>query len=104
MDPDFKPENHMAEFIEVSGEWVLLPIERKRHAKLSVIHHFFSRDMAKLVLYLKDSNFGSSPFDTGFIAICDLFLPEKFYVATFYHKWYMIDYDEGARQFFKIED
>lgn len=104
MDSDFIPENHMAELIEIENEWVLLPLEKKRHEKLTILHHFFSEGRQKLVLYIKDNNYETSPFEAGYVAICDLFFPEEFYVATFYHRWFMIDYDETARQFFKIED
>ena len=101
MWPDYDEVAETPEFLEIGGQSVLLPIGRKRHENLTVLHYFFGEDRKKLVLYLKDTTYGNDWSDAGFVAICDLFAPEPFYVATLYHEWFLIDYDPEAIQLFK---
>ena len=98
---DYDEVAETPEFLEIGGQWVLLLIGRKHHEKLTVLHFFFGEDRQKLVLYLKDTTYGEDWSDAGFVAICDLFVPEAFYVATLYHEWFLIDYDSEAIRTFK---
>jgi hypothetical protein len=86
--PDYDAEAEYPEFIQIGEHWVLLPIGKKHHPNLTILHYFLSQDASKLVLYLKDTTY----YEDGFVAICDRF-DATFYVATFYHEWYIIDYD-----------
>lgn len=98
--PDFDPEKARPEFLEIGEHWALLPISKEHHTQLTVLHHFISEEHRKLVAYLKDTTYGEGIFDSGFVAICDWFEPEGFFLATFYHEWYIVDYDEEARQLY----
>ncbi len=92
---DFSKDNH-AEFIQIAGVDVLLPISSDHHANLTILHHFFSEDRHKLVLYIKDTTHDDDAFGAGFVGICDKYLNEPFYIATLYHEWFIIDYDPIA--------
>ncbi|MEK7253113.1 MAG: hypothetical protein AAB316_00080 [Bacteroidota bacterium] len=91
--PESKPASD-PEFMQVGGAAVLLPFGSNYHADIVILHYFFSEDRSKLVLYIKDLSYVEDPaFRSGFIAICDKFDGEDFYLATFYHEWFMLGYD-----------
>jgi hypothetical protein len=92
---DFSEDNH-AEFMQIAGVEVLLPIGSDHHENVTILHHFFSEDRQKIVLYIKDTTYDEGMFDAGFIAICDKYSTESFYIATMYHEWFIIDYDSEA--------
>ena len=83
------------EFIEINGFNVLLPIERKRYPNITVLRCIVSADGKTLTLFLKDITYVASPsrefFEAGFVAVCDRFLGEDFFVATLYHEWFIVD-------------
>jgi hypothetical protein len=87
------------EFIELQGHRVLLPVERKRHQNISLIRCLESRDGQSLTIFLKDV---THVFDerewawAGFVAVCDKFDGEDFFIAIPYHEWFIID--EMARR------
>ena len=95
---DFSMDNH-AEFIQLAGVDILLPIGSNHHANLTFLHYFFSEDRQKIVLYIKDTTYEDDAFGAGFVAICEKYLNEPFYIATLYHEWYIIDYDSLADRF-----
>jgi len=97
MMPEYDPVAETPEFLETGNQWVLLPIGRRHHPNLTILHHFLSQDGHKLVIYLKDTTFYDDPLSSGFVTICDRFAPEPFFVATLYHEWFIIDYDESSR-------
>lgn len=87
---DYDPIAHIPEFMDIEGVFfVLLPRGRKHNANLKILHYFFSQDSKKVVIYLTDSTFEENE---GFLAICDLFEPENFYVANVYHEWFITQY------------
>lgn len=97
-DYDVSEDDH-AEFMQIAGVDVLLPIGANHHPNITILHHFFSEDYEKLVLYIKDTTYDDGVFGAGFVAICDKYDVEPFYIATFYHEWFIIDYDPLAERF-----
>ena len=97
-DMDFNLDAHV-DFLEIGGVQVLLPVNNDHHENMTFLHHFFSEDRQKLVLYIKDTTYDDDAFSAGFVAICDKYPNESFYLATFYHEWYIIDYDPMAEKF-----
>jgi hypothetical protein len=95
---DFSKDNH-AEFMEIAGVNVLLPTGSDHHENMTILHHFFSEDRQKIVLYIKDTTYDDGIWGAGFVAICDKYPNELFYIATLYHEWYIIDYDPLADRF-----
>ncbi|MCE7924720.1 MAG: hypothetical protein DYG98_16855 [Haliscomenobacteraceae bacterium CHB4] len=85
-----------AEFMDIGGHAVLLPVSAEHHSNITILHHFLSQDEIQMVVYLKDTTYGEDAFDAGFVAICNRFPGEVFYVAAFYHEWFIIDYDPLA--------
>ncbi|MEM1120392.1 MAG: hypothetical protein AAGJ18_08065 [Bacteroidota bacterium] len=85
-----------ADFLEVDGLFVLLPVSADQHPNIPILHHFVSKDDQKLVLYLKNTHYEEASHGTGFVAICDRFPNEHFYVATLYHEWFVIDYEDSV--------
>ncbi|GAB2586754.1 hypothetical protein [Spirosoma areae] len=102
IEPDYDPIAALPEFMQVGEHWVLLPVSRKHHPNITILHYFLSEDKTKLVLYLKDTTFDDDWSMSGFVSICDC-QPEGFYVATLYHEWFIIDYDAEAKHYYGIE-
>ncbi len=92
-------ETHYAEFMPIGGVDVLLPVGSNHHQNMTILHYFFSENRQKIVLYIKDTTYDDGIFGAGFVAICDKYLNESFYIATFYHEWFIIDYDPLADVF-----
>jgi hypothetical protein len=92
---DFSEDNH-AEFMQIAGVEVLLPIGADHHKNVTILHHFFSEDRQKIVLYIKDTTYDEGMFGAGFIAICNKYTTASFYIATMYHEWFIIDYDSES--------
>jgi hypothetical protein len=92
---DFSEDDH-AEFMQIAGVEVLLPIGADHHENVTILHHFFSEDRQKIVLYIKDTTYDEGMFGAGFIAICDKYPTASFYIATMYHEWFIIDYDSES--------
>lgn len=85
-----------ADFLSIEGLEVLLPISADHHKNITILHHFLSKDDSKLVIYLKDTTYDESAWSSGFVAICDKFPKQDFYIATLYHEWFVIDYDSSS--------
>ena len=84
-----------AEFMDIGGHPVLLPVSADQHPNITVLRHFLSQDETQMVVYLKNTTYDDSAFGAGFVAICNRWA-EGFYLATFYHEWFIIDYDPLA--------
>ena len=97
-DMDFNFDAH-ADFMTIGGVQVLLPITYERHKNITILHYFFSEDRHKIVLYIKDTTYDDCVWGAGFLAICDKYPDEPFYIATLYHEWFIIDYDPMAEKF-----
>ncbi|MBV9864781.1 MAG: hypothetical protein JO316_05495 [Abitibacteriaceae bacterium] len=86
------------DFIEVHGYNVLLPVGPKHYKNITILRSSISKDEQTLVIFLKDTtyveNVNDEMFNAGFIAICDKFPSEDFYIATVYHEWFIIDNNE----------
>ena len=83
-----------ADFIPVDGRDVLLPLDREQHANVTILRTIISEDQQTLTIFLKDTTYVRNPEDeffmAGFVAICDKFPDEEFYVAIVYHEWFMV--------------
>ena len=83
------------DFIELNGYQVLLPIEEDRRPNVSVLRCIESKDEKTLTLFLRDTTYIEQPYRewawTGFVAVCDKFEDQDFYVATVYHEWFILD-------------
>jgi hypothetical protein len=88
--PEHDPIAETPQFFKIDSFNVLLPVGRKHHPNITILHHFLSQDLSKMVIYLKDSTFYGE--DEGYMAICDLVHPENFYIVTIYHEWFITDY------------
>ncbi len=88
---DYDPVAETPQFIEVGNHDVLLPLGRKHHPNITILSHFFSQDLTRLVIYLTDTTYYEDDF-FGYVAICDLISPENFYLTTFYHEWHKTEF------------
>ena len=83
------------EFIAVDGFDVLLPVERSHHPNISILRCIPSADGDTLTIFLKDTTYVETPqrefLDAGFVAVCERFPNEDFFVTTVYHEWFMVD-------------
>jgi hypothetical protein len=82
------------DFMTIEGRDVLLPIDQDQHPNISVLRAIPSSDGNTLTLFLKDTTWleGDDPFYqmlAGRVAICDKLPGEDFFLAVFYHEWYV---------------
>ncbi|MEA5569251.1 hypothetical protein [Anabaena sp. UHCC 0399] len=64
-------EYEEAEFIEIEGCAVLLPVDKSHHPNISIIRSIWSRDNNSVTLFVSDTTYEDDPFFSGFIAVCD---------------------------------
>ncbi len=79
------------EFMEIEGRWVLLPVDCSSHDKITILRTIWSENGNSVTLFLKDTTYEDDPFFSGFLAVCDRFLGEDFYLAVVYHEWFIIE-------------
>ncbi len=82
------------EFLRVEGRDVLLPVDQERHPNITILRCIPSADGQTLSIFLKDTTYCRDPrselFLAGFVAVCDRFPGEAFFVAILYHEWFII--------------
>jgi hypothetical protein len=84
-------EHGEPEFISLAGHDVLLPIDREQHANITLLRSIPSEDGQVLTLFLRDTTFGEDWYDSGFLAVCEKFPRQEFFLATVYHEWFVIE-------------
>ena len=87
--PDYNAIDEKPQFLTIGKHNALLPVGRKHHSNITILHYFLSEDHSKLVVYLKDTTYYE---EDGYVSICDLVKPENFYISTVYHEWFITDY------------
>jgi hypothetical protein len=78
------------EFMTICGRDVLLPVDRERHANVTILRCIVSNDEQSLTVFLTDTTYNEGIF-AGCVAVCDRFEGQDFYVAVLYHEWYVIE-------------
>ena len=82
------------EFMTIAGHDVLLPIPASQHPNVSILKSIESRDGGTLTIFLKDTTFvkrkQDEPWSAGFVTICDRMPGSSFYLASFYHEWFIL--------------
>ena len=79
-----------AEFLDVEGAPVLLPIQREHHTNIRLLRSVKSADQETLIVYLKDTTFEEDSLFAGRLAVCERFPGAEFYVAMAYHEWFAV--------------
>ena len=83
-----------AQFIDVDGRAVLLPLDADQRPNVTILRTIVSEDERTLTIFLKDTTYVTHPDDelfmAGFLAVCDKFPGEEFYVAVVYHEWFIV--------------
>jgi len=83
------------EMFEVEGYRVLFPLYRRQHKNITILRCIVSQNQQVLTLFLKDTTHVEDPDDElfwgGFLAICEKFPDEDFYLTTLYHEWFIVD-------------
>ena len=62
-------EEDDAEFLEIEGHSVLLPIARKQHPNITILRTIPSADGNTLTIFLKDTTYGDGMFQAGYMSI-----------------------------------
>jgi hypothetical protein len=75
------------EFMNVEGFDVLLPVEQENHANIEILRVIVSGDQNSLTIFLKDTTYETGMF-AGFLAVCDRFPGQDWYLAIVYHEWF----------------
>jgi hypothetical protein len=79
------------ELMEIDGHHVLLPIRKKEHPNITILRCIPSADDNTLTLFLKDTTYVDDMFESGFMAVCDRFPGEDFFLAIVYHEWFIFE-------------
>ena len=83
------------EFLDVEGALVLLPVPRDQHRNIQILRSIRSADGCVLTVFLKDKTYAPDPvddmFSAGFLAVCERFPGEDFFLATVYHEWFIVE-------------
>lgn len=76
---------------------MLLPVDRKQHANITIRRSIFSADGQTLTLFLTDTTYfgGDDLIFAGYLAVCDKLPGEEFFLAIIYHEWFATEYYEG---------
>jgi hypothetical protein len=84
-----------AEFMSIDGRDVLLPLDAEQRPNVTILRVIVSEDQQTLTIFLKDTTYVTHPGDeffmAGFMAVCDRFPSEDFYVAIVYHEWFIVE-------------
>ncbi|CAN5758360.1 hypothetical protein BH20VER1_BH20VER1_04090 [soil metagenome] len=84
-----------ADFLDIDGHAVLLPVDRAQHANITVLRCLAAETQEALTIFLKDTTFVSNPADerfaAGFVAVCERLAGEDFFIATLYHEWFILN-------------
>ncbi len=76
------------------GYPVLLPVPREQHPNITILRCIPAADGKSLTIFLKDTTYSHDPnfemFSAGFVAFCEEFPGQAFFVATLYHEWFII--------------
>jgi hypothetical protein len=85
------------EFLHIEGRDVLLPIYEDRRPHIRVLRCIVGDGGSSLTIFLKDTTgLGDwfteqdEVFQAGYLAVCDQFPGEAFYVTHVYHEWFML--------------
>jgi len=88
------------EFININGHDVLLPVGQDHHPQITVLRCIIGDGGQSLTLFLKDTTYVTDPecefFQAGFVAVCDRFPGESFFVAVVYHEWFIVENEHGS--------
>ncbi|MFN8487635.1 MAG: hypothetical protein U0350_08600 [Caldilineaceae bacterium] len=83
------------DMFEVEGYRVLFPLDRRHHKNITILRCIVSQNQQMLTIFLKDTTHVEDPdeemFWGGFLAICEKFPDEDFYLTTLYHEWFIVD-------------
>jgi hypothetical protein len=82
------------EFLRLpDGREVLLKIPEENQKNVTVLRFHVSSDGSSITVFLKDTTHVTDPkdekFEAGRVAICDRFPGHDFYVAIFFHEWFI---------------
>jgi hypothetical protein len=82
-------EHGGAEFLTIDGFDVLLPVEPEHHPNITIVRCIVSEDRNTLTIFLKDTTWYDEEIFSGFLAVCDRFPGESWYLAMVYHEWFI---------------
>lgn len=92
--PD-EPSEEQPEFLLASGFWILLPRSHCQHLNITFERVIESRDGQVLTIFLRDTSFldpgDVSIFSGYFVAICEKFPGQDFFVARLFHERYFVE-------------
>jgi hypothetical protein len=93
-DWDSVLDHHQPECLHLDGYNVLLPVPKDQHPNISLVRCIVGDFRNSLTLFLKNTTYAEDPrsdlFLAGFVAICDRFPDQDFYVTILYHEWFMV--------------
>lgn len=90
-DWEFWIDDDEVEFINMAGYQVLLPIEKDRHPNITPLRVIPSIDGNTLTIFFTDTTYAYDKFDSGFLAVCERWPQENFFIATVYHEWFVLE-------------
>jgi len=85
------------ELMNINGNYVLLPIRKEEHPNIKIFRSISSADGKTITLFFQNTTYSDDLFESGYLAICDQFPGEDFFLAIVYHEWFIFEnpYEEG---------
>lgn len=80
--------NEQPDFLQIDGEWVLLPVTKEEHQHITVFRTIWSQDRQAVTIFLRNNYQYCGSLEHDFVAICDRYPGEDFYLTIFYHNKY----------------
>ncbi len=85
------------ELMNINGNFVLLPVRKEEHPNIKILRYIPSADGKTITLFFQNTTYSDNIFESGYLAICDKFPGEDFFLAIVYHEWFIFEnsYEKG---------
>lgn len=77
--------NEQPDFMQIDGEWVLLPVTKEEHQYITILRTIWGEDRHAVTIFLRNDYQYCGSLEHDFVAICERYPGEDFYLAIFYH-------------------
>jgi hypothetical protein len=73
------------DFLRVDGFDVLLPVDKEKHANITIDRCIVSNDGKTLTIFLEDTTYETAMF-AGYLAVCEKVPEHDWFIAIVYHE------------------
>ena len=85
MDWTYLLKDEDVDFLHVGGFDVLLPVDKTKHANITIDRCIVSNDGNTLTIFLEDTTYETGMF-AGYLAVCERVPEQNWFIAIVYHE------------------